>query len=210
MVVVVARIQLKYCVDPLVLIEGLDLLRVLSDAPQDGVPSLALLVSKGEVDAVRLALGLVGEDVLLHAGEPERAGHAAHPGKQVRPVDGVQGKQSGQGVSGDPPPGRNSSKFLLCRGDDLLGQEPQIVVRAAGAGLGVFEGGRTVPGHHIVVPVQITDGHQRERRAADGLRSLIYLSHLVKKGVEVDNRRSCFAAWENRYGLIACCKVKHI
>ena len=71
MVVVVVRVQLEYCVDPLGLIERLDLLRVLPDAPQDGVPSLALLVSKGEVDAVRLALGFVGKDVLLHVRKTE-------------------------------------------------------------------------------------------------------------------------------------------
>ena len=140
-VVVVARVQLKHRVDPLVLIERLDLLRILPDIPQDRVPGLALLVSQGEVDAVWLALGLVGKDVLLHAGKPERAGHAAHPGKQIRPVDGVQGEQPGQRIPSDFPPGRNSSYFLLCRGDDLLGQQPHIVVRAAGAGLRIFEGG---------------------------------------------------------------------
>lgn len=181
------------------MIEGLDLLRILPDAPQDWVPGLALLVPQGEVDAVRPALGLIGEEVLLHAGKPEGAGHAAHPGKQIRLVEGVQGEQPGQGVPGDPAPTRNSGKLLLCCWDDLLGQQPQIVVRAAGAGLGVFEGGRTVPGRHIVVPVQITDGNQRERRAAGSLRGLIYLPSLVRKGVEVDNWDSCLKTWKNGY-----------
>ena len=81
MVVVAARIQLEHRVDSFVLIEGPDLLRVLPNAPQDRVPGLPLLVPQGEVDAVRPALGFVGEEVLLHAGKPEGAGHAAHPGK---------------------------------------------------------------------------------------------------------------------------------
>ena len=44
LVVVVTWIQLEHRIDPLVLIECLNLLRVLTDAPQDWVPSLALLV----------------------------------------------------------------------------------------------------------------------------------------------------------------------
>lgn len=88
----VARVQLKYRVNFLAPIERLDLLCIPADAPQDRVPGLALLVSQREVDAVRQALGLVGKDVLLHAGEPEGTGHAAHPRKQVRPIDGVQGE----------------------------------------------------------------------------------------------------------------------
>lgn len=81
MVVVATRILLKHRVDPLALIEGLNLLRILPDAPQDWVPGLALLVPQGEVDAVRPAFGLMGEEVLLHAGKPEGAGHATYTGK---------------------------------------------------------------------------------------------------------------------------------
>ena len=186
-VVVVARVQLEYRVDPLVLIERLDLLRVLPDAPQDRVPGLALLVPQGEVDAVRPALGLMGEEVLPHAGKPEGAGHAAHPGKQIRLVEGVQGEQPGQGVPGNPAPTRNSGKFLLCRGDDLFSQKPQIVVCAACAGSSIFKSRRTVPGHHVVVPVQITDGHQCERWTASGLYSLKYLLSLTGESIEIDN-----------------------
>ena len=55
---------------------------------------------------------------------------------------------------------RSSVNLLLCRWDDLLGQEPQIVVRTTGAGSSIFESRRTVPGYHVVVPVQIADGYQ--------------------------------------------------
>ena len=193
-VVVVARVQLKHRVDPLGLIERLDLLRILPDIPQDRVPGLALFVSQGEVDAVWLALGLVGKDVLLHAGKPEGAGHAAHPGKQIRPVDGVQGEQPGQGVPGDPTPAWDSANLFLCYWDDLLGQEPQVVVRAAGTGLGVFEGGRTVPGNHIVVPLQITDGHQSKWWAAYSLRRFKDIFLFVGECVEINNRCICFCS----------------
>ena len=195
----VARIHLKHCVDPLALIEGMNLLRILPDAPQDRVPGLTLLVPQGEVDAVRPALGLMGEEVLLHAGKPEGAGHAAHPGKQIRLVEGVHGEQPGQGVPGDPAPTRDSINLLLCRWNNLFRQKPQIVVRTTGAGLSIFESRWTVPGHHVVVPVQITDGHQRERWAAGSLRGLIYIPSLVRKGVEVDNWDSCLKTWKNRY-----------
>ena len=56
----------------------------------------------GEVHAVGPALGLVGEEVLLHAGIPEGAGYDAHPGKPICLVDGVQGKQPGQRIPGNP------------------------------------------------------------------------------------------------------------
>ena len=81
MVVVVTRIYLKHRVDPLALIEGLDLLCVLPDTPQNRIPGLALLVSQGEVHAVRPTLWLIGEDIVLHSGKPERARHTAHPRK---------------------------------------------------------------------------------------------------------------------------------
>lgn len=73
--------------------------------------------------------------------------------KQVCLIDGIQHKWPGQRVPGEPTPGRNSGNFRLCRWDNLLGQEPQIVIRAAGAGLGIFEGRRTVPGYYVVVPI---------------------------------------------------------
>ena len=83
---------MKHCVDPLALIEGLDIFRVLPNAAQDRVSGLALLVSQGEIYAVRPTLRLMGEDVLLHAGIPEGAGHAAHTGEQICLIDGVQRK----------------------------------------------------------------------------------------------------------------------
>ena len=81
MVVVVPRVQLKHRVDPLGLIEYLNLFCVLPDIPQNRIPGLALLISQGKVHTVRPTLWLVGEDVLLHAGKPEGAGHAPYTGK---------------------------------------------------------------------------------------------------------------------------------
>lgn len=200
-IVVVAWVYLKHCVDPLILIERPDLLRVLPDISQDRVPGLVLLVPKGEVDAVRLAFGLMGEDVLLHARKPERTGHAAYTGKQIRPVDGIQGKQPRQRIPGNPPPTRSAGYFLLCRWDDLLGQQLQIAIRAASAGLGIFEGGWAVPGYHVVVPVQITDGHQSKRRTASDLCRLKYLLSLSREGVEVNDWGSRFGACKDTYCL---------
>lgn len=99
---------------------------------QDRILGFALLISQREIYAVRLVLWLIGEDVLLHAGKPEGAGYAAHPGKQICLVDGIQSEQPGQRVPGDAPPARNAAKLFLRRRNDLLGQKPQIVVRPAG------------------------------------------------------------------------------
>lgn len=99
-----------------------------------------LLISQGKIDAVCPALWRVGEDILLHAGKPERAGHAAYAGKQIRPVNGIQRKQPGQRIPGDPPPTRGTGNLFLCRWNNLLGQKPQIVVCATGAELGIFVG----------------------------------------------------------------------
>ena len=210
MIVVVTRIKLKYRVDPLTLIEGLDLLCVLPDTPQDRIPGRALLVPQGEVHAVRSALRRMGEEVLLHAGKPEGAGHAAHPGEQICPVDGIQGKEPRQGVSGDPTPTRDSVNLLLCRWNNLLGEEAQIFVRTTGAGLSIFESRWTVPGDHIVVPLQITDGHQCERWATGSLCSLEYLLPFTGEGVEVNNWGSRFGVRKNRYSFAANCKRLHI
>ena len=81
MVVVVPRVQPKHRVDPFVLEEGLDLFRVLTDASQDRVPGLALLISQRKVHTVRPMLWFMGEDILFHTWKPERAGHAAYTGK---------------------------------------------------------------------------------------------------------------------------------
>ena len=79
MVVVISGVQLKHCVDPLALIECLNLFCVLPDTSQKWVTGLALLVSQGEVHAVRQTLWLMGENVLFHAGKPKRARHTANP-----------------------------------------------------------------------------------------------------------------------------------
>ena len=140
MIVVVPRVQLKHRVDPFVLEEGLDIFRVLADASQDRVPGLALLISQRKVHAVRPMLWFMREDILFHTWKPERAGHAAYTGKQVRLLDGIQRKQPRQRIPSHTSPTRSSVNLLLCRWDDLLGQEPQIVVRTTGAGSSIFEG----------------------------------------------------------------------
>ena len=173
MVVVVPRVQLKHRVDPLGLIECLNLFCVLPDIPQDLVSRFALLVTQGKVHTIWPPLRFMGEDILFHTGKPEGTGHAAHPGKEICLADGIQRKQTCQRIPGDPPPPGGSGEFPLCRWDDLLSQKPQIFVRTTGAGLSIFESRWTVPGNHIVVPLQITDGHQCERWATSGLCSLI-------------------------------------
>ena len=92
LVIVIAWIQLEHCVNALALIEGVNLLCVLSNTSQSRVSSFALLVPQGEIHAVRPALWLMGEDILLHSRKPERAGHAAHTGEQICLIDGVQRK----------------------------------------------------------------------------------------------------------------------
>ena len=79
MIVVISGVQLKHCVDPFVLEEGLDLFRVLADASQDRVPGLALFISQRKVHVVRQTLWLMGENVLLYSGKPERTGYATNP-----------------------------------------------------------------------------------------------------------------------------------
>ena len=103
---VVAGIQLEHRVDPLSQKVGMD-----------GPP-----VPQGEVYAVRPALRLVGEDVLLETRKPQRTGHAPHPGEHIRLANGIQGEQPRQGVPGDPPPRRRAGQFFLRLRHDLLHQ----------------------------------------------------------------------------------------
>ena len=206
---VVARVQLEHRVDPFALVISAYLLGVRLNCAQDRILGFALLISQRKVHTIRQVLWLVGEDVLLHTGKPEGAGHAAHPGKQVRLVDGIQSEQPSQRIPGDPPPTRNAAKLFLCRRNDLLGQKPQIVVRPAGAGVRVFESRRTIPRGHIVVSVQIADGHQCERRAASSLRGLIHLLPFAGEGVEVENGGIWFQARENGYRFSVCREGVH-
>ena len=201
---VVAWIQLEYRVDLLALVIRRYLLGILLNRAQNRVFGFALLIPQRKVHMIRPTLWLMGKDVLLHAGKPEGAGHAAHPGKQVRLVDGIQSEQPSQRIPGDPPPTRNAAKLFLCHRNDLLGQKPQIVVRPTGAGVRAFESGRPVPGCHIVVPVQIADGHQCKRRAAGSLRGLIHLLPFAGEGVEVENGGIWFQARENGYRFSVC------
>ena len=76
---VVAGIQLKHRVDPLPLKEGMDRLCVLLNGFQDRIAGLGFPVPQRELDTVRPAFRLMGEDVLLESWEPQGAGHAPHP-----------------------------------------------------------------------------------------------------------------------------------
>ena len=191
MIVVIAWIQLEYRINSLALVESINLFCVLPDTSQKRVSSFVLLVTQRKVHVVRQTLWLKGEDVLLYSRKPERIGRAPYTGKQVRLVDGIQRKQPGQGVSGDPTPTRNSVNLFLYRWNDIPGQKPQIVVCAAGAGLGIFESRGTVPEHHVVVPVQITNGNQCEWWAAGSLCILKYLLVFLGEGVEIRGTALC-------------------
>lgn len=92
LVIVIAWIQLERCVNALASIEGVNFLCVLSNISQNRVSSFTLFVPQGEIHAVRPEIWLMGEDILLHSRKPERAGHAAHTGKQICLIDGVQRK----------------------------------------------------------------------------------------------------------------------
>ena len=89
MIVVIARIQLEYRINPLALVEIMNLFCVLPDISQKWVSSFILLVTQRKVHVVRQTLWLMGENVLLYSGKPERTGHAAYTGKQIRLVDGI-------------------------------------------------------------------------------------------------------------------------
>lgn len=201
---VVARAQLEHRVNPFTLVISAYLLGVLLNCAQNRIPGFALLIPRRKVHTIWPTLWLMGKDVLLHTRKPEGAGHAAHPGKQICLIDGIQSEQPGQRISSDAPPTRNVAKLFLCHRNDLLGQKPQIVVRPTGAGVRAFESGRPVPGCHIVVPVQIADGHQCKRRAAGSLRGLIHLLPFAGEGVEVENGGIWFQARENGYRFSVC------
>ena len=210
MIVVVTRIQLEYRINPLALVESMYLFCVLPDTSQKWVSSFVLLVTQRKVHAVRQTLWLMGADVLLYSRKPERTGRAPYTGKQVRLVDGLQSKQPGQGVSGDPTPTRNSVNLFLYRWNNIPGQKLQIVVCAAGAGLGIFESGGTVPGHHVVAPVQIADGHQSKRWTTSSMCGLIDLLDFVREGVEIDNGGSWFSTREDECSFAVYCEGLHL
>ena len=126
---VVARVQLEHRVDPFALVISAYLFGVLLNRAQDRILGFALLIPQRKVHTIWPTLWLMGKDVLLHTRKPEGAGHAAHPGKHVRLVDGVQSEQPGQRIPGNSTPTRNAAKLFLCRRNDLLGQKPQIVIR---------------------------------------------------------------------------------
>ena len=75
----VSRIQLEHCVDALALVKSLDFLCILLNCFQNRIACLGLPVPQGEIDAVRPALRLVGEDVLFETRKPQGARRAPHP-----------------------------------------------------------------------------------------------------------------------------------
>ena len=79
MIVVITWIQLEHCVNSLGLIEGPNLFRVLPDISQKWASSFILLVTQRKVHVVRQTLWLMGENVLLYSGKPERTGYATTP-----------------------------------------------------------------------------------------------------------------------------------
>ena len=80
-IVVIAQIQLEYRINPLALIESMNLFCVLPDISQKWVSSFILFVTQRKVHVVRQTLWLMGENVLLYSRKPERTGHAPYTGK---------------------------------------------------------------------------------------------------------------------------------
>ena len=81
MIVVIARIQLEYRINPLALVESMNLFCVLPDTSQKWVSSFVLLITQRKVHVVRQTLRLMEEDVLLYSGKPKRARYATYTGK---------------------------------------------------------------------------------------------------------------------------------
>lgn len=76
---VVDRVQLEHRGDAFALVKSPDFLCVLLNCFQNWVAGFGLLVPKGEVQAVRPALRLVGKDVFLETRKPQGTGHTPYP-----------------------------------------------------------------------------------------------------------------------------------
>ena len=154
---------------------------------------------------VRCASRFVGQAVFFDAGKPQGAGYAGGAAERVALIQGVESKQSGQGIAGDAAPKRSCAEGLLCFGDDAGNEQPQISIGTAMEGIAL----RDVPGDHIAVPVQIADGHQCELWVVGSPSGRIYLLTFARESVEIDSGCSCFSAWKNIYALFGYCKGTH-
>lgn len=132
---------------------------------------------------VRCASRFVGQAVFFDAGKPQGAGYAGGAAERVALIQGVESKQSGQGIAGDAAPKRSCAEGLLCFGDDAGNEQPQISIGAAMEGIAL----RDVPGDHIAVPVQIADDDQRGLRTVRGAQLLKQLFADLFKRVEIDD-----------------------
>ncbi len=132
---------------------------------------------------VRCAYRFVGQAVFFDAGKPQGAGYAGGTAERVALIQGVESKQSGQGIAGDAAPKRSCAEGLLCFGDDAGNEQPQISIGAAMEGITL----RDVPGDHIAVPVQIADDDQRGLRTVRGAQLLKQLFADLFKRVEIDD-----------------------
>ena len=132
---------------------------------------------------VRCASRFVGQAVFFDAGKPQGTGYAGGAAERVALIQGVESKQSGQGIAGDAAPNRSCAEGLLCFGDDAGNEQPQISIGAAMEGIAL----RDVPGDHIAVPVQIADDDQRGLRTVRGAQLLKQLFADLFKRVEIDD-----------------------
>ena len=132
---------------------------------------------------VRCASRFVGQAVFFDAGKPQGAGYAGGAAERVALIQGVESKQSGQGIAGDAAPKRSCAEGLLCFGDDAGNEQPQISIGTAMEGIAL----RDVPGDHIAVPVQIADDDQRGLRTVRGAQLLKQLFADLFKRVEIDD-----------------------
>ena len=102
------------------------------------------------------------------------------------------------------------ARLFFCSGHDLLHQQPQVVICPAGKGFSVLGSRRAVPRSHVVVPVQITDGYQTERRTASSLAYFKYLLAFVGDSVVVTHMGIRLAVIEGRYHFPTDWKYVHI
>ena len=132
---------------------------------------------------VRCASRFVGQAVFFDAGKPQGAGYAGGAAERVALIQGVENKQSGQGIAGDAAPKRSCAEGLLCFGDDAGNEQLQISIGAAMEGIAL----RDVPGNHIAVPVQIADDDQRGLRTVRGAQLLKQRFADLFKRMEIDD-----------------------
>ena len=135
------------------MIESLDLSGALFHRLQPGIAGPAFPVSQRKIEPFRLELHRMGENKFGQSWKPQRTGHAGSPGKKIGPVERVKGEKAPQRVSGDAAPERESGDFRFGPGHNFLGEQPEIFVRASGAGLASGNDRGAFPWGHIAAPV---------------------------------------------------------